>query len=131
MGMGPISLLLVRSGNLPEWTVHPLLSHLVAHLGFVDPNVPTQLVRGNGLTACRKYRLSVLGHEFDNTLDKLFLFFIFYIRIQIKVTFGNYLELADVKNKKIKGDVKSDLGPLLTQHRGPRTEEVVRSSGRR
>ena len=33
---GPISLLLVRSGNLPEWTVHPLLSHLVAHLGFVD-----------------------------------------------------------------------------------------------
>ena len=39
MGMG-LHLLalgeLVRSGNLPEWTVHPLLSHLVAHLGFVD-----------------------------------------------------------------------------------------------
>jgi hypothetical protein len=32
----PSPWLLVRSGNLPEWTVHPLLSHLVAHLGFVD-----------------------------------------------------------------------------------------------
>jgi hypothetical protein len=33
---GPVSLLLVRFHHLPEWTVYLLLSHLVAHLGFVD-----------------------------------------------------------------------------------------------
>jgi hypothetical protein len=33
---GPVSLLLVRFHHLPECTVHPLLSRLVAHLRFVD-----------------------------------------------------------------------------------------------
>ena len=28
-------------------------------------NVPTQLLRRNGLTTCRKYRLNVLGHKFE------------------------------------------------------------------